>query len=105
MIFHVVPLSDWNAAGTAPYAPSSLASEGFVHCSGDRATALAIADAHYGDESAPLLVLSIDEAALGAEVRWEGRDGAFPHVYGPIERAAVTGVVQLHRAAGKWTTP
>ncbi|WP_017241553.1 DUF952 domain-containing protein [Streptomyces sp. SS] len=103
MLMHVVPLADWSAAPEAPdapYAPPSLAAEGFVHCSADEAAALAIADAHYRDVPGPLLVLVIDEAGLGGEVRWEGSgDVLFPHVYGPVERAAVTAVLEVRRDA------
>lgn len=100
MIFHVVPGPEWTAAGPGPYAPASLASEGFVHCSADRASALAVANAHYGNAHGPLLLLSVDEAGLAAEVRWEGKGQAFPHVYGPIEREAVVEVAELRREAG-----
>ncbi|WP_329277241.1 DUF952 domain-containing protein [Streptomyces sp. NBC_00691] len=98
MLLHVVPLADWSAAPDAPYAPASLATEGFVHCSPDEAAALLIADARYRDVPGPLLVLVIDEARLAGEVRWEGSGGTlFPHVYGPIERDAVTSVLEVRR--------
>ncbi|MFF3289909.1 DUF952 domain-containing protein [Streptomyces sp. NPDC003023] len=96
MIFHVVPAREWTAAAEAPYAPASLSTEGFVHCSGDELAALAVADARYRD-APDLLVVLIDEVRLGAEVRWEGPGGEFPHVYGPIERSAVEAVMAVHR--------
>ncbi|MFI6684691.1 DUF952 domain-containing protein [Streptomyces sp. NPDC050485] len=100
MILHVVPLDEWSAHPGLPYAPPSLAAEGFVHCSADESAALAIADARYRDVAGPLLVLCVDESALSAELRWEGtRDTVFPHVYGPIERAAVTAVLEVRRDA------
>jgi uncharacterized protein (DUF952 family) len=100
MILHVVPLDEWSASPGLPYTPPSLASEGFVHCSADEASALSIADAHYRAVPGPLLVLRIDESALAAEVRWEGTGGVlFPHVYGPVERAAVTAVLEVRRDA------
>ncbi|MER7520583.1 DUF952 domain-containing protein [Streptomyces sp. NPDC126499] len=106
MLLHVVPLDAWSARPDLPYAPASLAAEGFVHCSPDETSALAIADAHYRDVAGPLLVLVIDETRLGGEVRWEGAGGAegskgtlFPHVYGPVERSAVTAVLEVRRDA------
>ncbi|MET9678555.1 DUF952 domain-containing protein [Streptomyces sp. NPDC006482] len=100
MLLHVVPLADWSADPTAPYAPASLAAEGFVHCSADGAAALAIADGPYRTVPGPLLVLVIDASRLGAEVRWEGSgDVLFPHVYGAIERTAVTEVLEVRRDA------
>ncbi|MCX5225323.1 DUF952 domain-containing protein [Streptomyces sp. NPDC006553] len=98
MLLHVVPLADWSAAPDTPYAPASLTAEGFVHCSPDEAAALVIADARYQDVPGPLLVLVIDEERLAGEVRWEGSGGTlFPHVYGPIERDAVTQVLEVRR--------
>ncbi|KQX54954.1 MULTISPECIES: DUF952 domain-containing protein [unclassified Streptomyces] len=103
MLLHVVPLADWSAspaAPDAPYAPASLTAEGFVHCSSDESAALAVADAHYRDVPGPLLVLVIDEARLSGEVRYEGSgDVLFPHVYGPVERDAVTSVLEVRRDA------
>ncbi|WP_370411449.1 DUF952 domain-containing protein [Streptomyces fradiae] len=100
MLLHVVPLDDWSAEPGLPYAPPSLAAEGFVHCSPDERAALAIADGHYREVTGPLLVLVIDESRLGGEVRWEGSgDVLFPHVYGPIERSAVTAVLEVRRDA------
>lgn len=105
MLLHVVPEPEWSAAPGHPYRPASLASEGFVHCSADEDTALAIADAHYRDVPGPLLLLALDEALLTAEVRWEGPEGRlFPHVYGPVDRAAVVDVREIRRdGAGRVT--
>ncbi|MDN3293458.1 DUF952 domain-containing protein [Streptomyces ficellus] len=96
MLLHVVPAAEWSADPTAPYRPGSLAAEGFVHCSPDEETALAIADAHYRETAGPLLVLRVDGERLTAEVR---REGPYPHVYGPIDRAAVTEVLEVRRDA------
>ncbi|WP_455354601.1 DUF952 domain-containing protein [Streptomyces sp. SYSU K217416] len=103
MIFHVVPLDEWAASPGLPYTPASLAAGGFVHCSADEGSALAIADAHYRDTAGPLLVLLIDETLLEVEVRREGSgESLYPHVYGPVDRAAVTGLLEVRRdAAGR----
>ncbi|MCX4822098.1 DUF952 domain-containing protein [Streptomyces sp. NBC_01142] len=99
MLFHVVPLDEWTADVERPYAPASLTTDGFVHCSPHAPAALAIADGPYRDVP-DLLVLVIDEARLGAEIRWEGsEDMLFPHVYGTVERAAVTAVMAVRRDA------
>ncbi|MBT2447047.1 DUF952 domain-containing protein [Streptomyces sp. ISL-43] len=101
MIFHLVPLADWTAAPDLPYTPPSLDSEGFVHCSADRETALAIAGSHYGGVRGTLLAVELDELALTAEVRREGESGArYPHVHGPLNRDAVIRVWEVVRAPG-----
>ncbi|WP_042421953.1 DUF952 domain-containing protein [Streptacidiphilus anmyonensis] len=105
MIYHVVPLADWDAAPDSAYAPASLADEGFVHCSPDVATTLAVVDAFYRDAPRPLLALLVDESRLTAECVFEAAAPApppgvaagtlFPHVFGPLNRDAVTGVLEV----------
>ena len=103
MIHHVVPAVEWEAAPGRPYAPASLARDGFVHCSPDEKTTLGVVNAFYGDAPRPLLVLVIDETRLGSACVWEAADPApppgvaegtlFPHVFGPIDREAVERVL------------
>ncbi len=45
MTYHVVPAAEWSADPGRAYAPASLAEDGFVHCSPDEATTLAVVDA------------------------------------------------------------
>jgi uncharacterized protein (DUF952 family) len=104
-LLHLVPAPQWQADPDRPYAPASLAQEGFVHCSPDVATTLAVATAFYADAPRPLLVLHLDPSRLGADVVLEaaepapppgvGPDVLFPHVYGAIEREAVVRVEQV----------
>ncbi|OKK14626.1 hypothetical protein AMK16_30660 [Streptomyces sp. CB00455] len=101
MIFHIVALADWTAAPGLPYAPSSLESQGFVHCCADVPTTLAIADAHYRGVRGTLLAVELDEGSLTAEVRREGGPGSrYPHVHGPVNREAVSRVWQVARTPG-----
>ncbi|MFD5147796.1 DUF952 domain-containing protein [Streptomyces sp. NPDC058401] len=101
MIFHLVPLADWTADPARPYAPPSLDSEGFVHCSADPETVLAIAAAHYAAVPGTLLAVELDERGLAPEVRREGEAGLrYPHVHGPLNREAVVRVWEVVRAPG-----
>ncbi|MEY9874185.1 uncharacterized protein (DUF952 family) [Streptacidiphilus sp. MAP12-33] len=105
MIYHVVPLAEWAAAPELPYAPASLDAEGFVHCSPDEATTLAVVNAFYRDAPRPLLALLIDERRLSAECVFEealpapppgvAAEVRFPHVFGPLNRDAVTEVLRV----------
>jgi uncharacterized protein (DUF952 family) len=109
-ILHLVAAAAWEAsAGEPDYALPSLATEGFIHCTGDAATLLAVADALYRELPGEVLALEIDERRLRSEVRWEAAepgpppgvasDVRFPHVYGPIDRHAVVAVHRLRRDA------
>ncbi|HEV7753501.1 MAG TPA: DUF952 domain-containing protein [Baekduia sp.] len=89
--------SAWAEAQAAGSVVSpSLAEEGFIHCSTAEqveATANRIFRGR-GD----LLVLVVDADRLTAPLKWEratdvGED--FPHVYGPIDVAAVVDVVAM----------
>ena len=105
MIYHVVPRADWDAEPDAPYAPASLQTEHFVHCSPDVATTLAVVNAFYRDAPRPLLALLIDESLLTAPCVFEAAaptpppgvsdETLFPHVFGPVNRDAVTGFLQV----------
>ena len=115
-IYHLVRAAGLRAGlDAASYRPADLASEGFVHCAREE-SALAVADDYFGEESAgegALLLLRIDPHRLSCETRTEApapRPGAptahlataesFPHVYGAIDRDAITGVGVLERGPG-----
>jgi predicted cupin superfamily sugar epimerase/uncharacterized protein (DUF952 family) len=107
MIWHLLPLPNWQSAGAGPYVPGTQdagTSDAmpFVHASPDEATILAVANDRFADSALPLVALALDESRLSAPVRYEAADPApppgvpvgtlFPHVYGPVELAAVTEV-------------
>ena len=93
MIYHIVSKTDWqNAEYAEYYSGDTLDIEGFIHCS---TIEQVIDTANFIFEGrTDLLILSIDPAKLSAEVKYEdGGDGRlFPHIYGPMETAAVLAV-------------
>ncbi|CAM5486404.1 DUF952 domain-containing protein [Streptomyces aurantiogriseus] len=105
MIYHVVAKAEWDARPGEPYAPASLAEDGFVHCSPDEATTLTIVNSFYRDAPRPLLALLLDEDRLTARCEWEAAAPApppgvpdstlFPHVFGPLDRDAVIRVLEV----------
>lgn len=107
-IYHLVPQGEWfNAGDHHPYRPASLAAEGFIHCSPDEATTLAVADIYFADVAEPLLAVLIDESAVADQVRWEPASGPpvpgvapealFPHLYGPLPSSAAIGLLIVRR--------
>jgi uncharacterized protein (DUF952 family) len=104
MIFHLLPLGSWRTNPDAAYVPGTVGVTPFVHASPDEATMLAVANAFYRDAGEPLVVLALDETRLYAPLKWEAADPSPPpHVYGPLERAAVTSVRYLRAdAAGRF---
>lgn len=106
VLFHIALEPEWRDAQSAGvYARSTrglgLDDVGFIHCS-HRHQVVPTAERFYADETAALVVLVIDAAALDdatAVVEEEVPSGErFPHVFGPIPVAAVTATIPLERA-------
>lgn len=100
------------------YTPARFAEDGFVHCCGDPASALAVARDYFGGASAPVFLLELDPRRLGARLAFEAAaplPGAptahvaaaekFPHVYGPIALRAVASAARLEQVAGAFRWP
>lgn len=105
-IYHIAQAGDWEQARAAgEYLVStrgrSLAEVGFIHAS-TAAQVAGVANAFYQD-AGELVVLVIDPGLLTSPVRFEevpGAPEAFPHIYGPLNAGAVTGVLPLRPGAG-----
>ncbi len=108
MLLHLALASEWKAGQRdGRYTPARFAIDGFVHCCDDLATAKAIVRAYFANASEPVLLVTLDEAALDVDVRREAPappDGQphahhegrrFPHVYGSIPLRAVRSVEVL----------
>ena len=105
MIYHMTPASAWQAvAGTATYVADSLATEGFIHCTGEPERLVVVANRFYRTIPGDFVILCIEPTKLQAELRWEAADGQlFPHLYGGLNCTAVSSVVPFPRdAAGNF---
>jgi uncharacterized protein (DUF952 family) len=96
--FHLVPEDVWDAADrTAPYAPDSIATEGFIHCT-DGVEALGETfDRYYAADARPFLALTVDLDALDVPWRYDVPGSPYPHVYGPIDRRAILDIGRVAR--------
>jgi len=98
-VYHLALLADWQAAVEGgSYRTSTLgvtlAEQGFIHCSfADQVQR--VADTFFLGRD-DVVVLTLDPARLTAEIKVEpvGSDW-FPHLYGPLDPAAVVGVRPL----------
>ena len=96
-ILHLISVDDWNAAqASGEWRPPSLAEEGFIHCSRDEEQLLGVAQRLYAGR-ADLLVLEVETEGLAHPVVSEpSRSGElYPHIYGPLDLAAVGRVFRL----------
>lgn len=93
MIYHMAPAAGWAAAQRdGVYTADSLAGEGFIHFS-TREQLLRVAERFYRGQPG-LVLLAVDPARLAAELRYEESEPGehFPHLYGPLNLAAVVAV-------------
>lgn len=98
LTFHLVPAEVWMASDpTRPYEASSLADEGFIHCTDGEVELLRTAYRHYRGDSRPFLALSVDLDRIAVPWTIEDAGQVYPHVFGPIERDAIVGVASLRR--------
>src|SRR5262245_25077306 len=102
-IYHLAPTERWDSwPANTPYLPTEYPSDGFIHCTAGEELMLAVANRYYRNISSLFVLLTIDETKLDAPLRWEasGDDLAaqFPHVYGPINLAAIVAVRAAQRA-------
>ena len=81
------------------YTPPDYEREGFIHCTDGVAGMVATANRFYAADPRPFVVLTVDLDALSVPWRYDDPERRFPHVYGPLDRSAVLGVVAIPRAA------
>ncbi len=118
MIYHLVIESDLRAQLEGPvYVPAGLHDDGFVHCALEPSV-IPVANDYYAGVPGRLLLLEIDPARLASETRYDAATPIpgggtshlssapqFPHVYGPINKDAITGVGVLGRTVAGYEWP
>lgn len=96
-IFHIATVADWEAAqASGSYTTSTLGrtleDEGFLHASREDQWE-GVRDRFYADVTEPLVLLVIETELLDVpvveEVPAPGMTETFPHIYGPLDPAAV----------------
>ena len=112
-LWHLALASEWEEARAGNgYRTSTLGRTldevGFTHCA-HAAQVEGVADRFYAEVEVPLVLLEIDPSLLQSPVVEEvpdGRGEAFPHVYGPVDLAAVVGVHEVgRRSDGSFVLP
>lgn len=97
---HLTPRAAWedwrDGPPDAPFVADSLATEGFIHLTHDPEVLTWVANEFYRTDPRAYVVLEIDLGRLSSPWRYDG-DERFPHVYGPLDRAAVGSVRAYER--------
>jgi uncharacterized protein (DUF952 family) len=98
LTYHLSPREWWDgSAPTEPFTSPSLATEGFIHCTDGADAMVATANRHYRDDARPFVVLTVDLERVSSPWRTDDPERIYPHVHGPIERAAIVAVVPANR--------
>jgi uncharacterized protein (DUF952 family) len=89
-----------------PYTPEAYASDGFIHCTDGAENVAAVANRYYTADRRMYIALLIEKALVVPEIRYEDADAIYPHIYGPLNRDAIVGVVPvLRNADGTFVPP
>jgi len=118
-IYHLTPESEFRAGlDAACYRPLRFDADGFVHCAATPGSVLAVAQDYFAEVSERLLVLQIGSSALTSPLVFEAaapiagggvshlaEAPSFPHIYGPVNLPAVTGIAVLARRDGVFQWP
>lgn len=100
LTYHLVPDVVWAAVDrTRPYAASSLADEGFIHCTDGADELIATANRHYRDDPRPFVAITVDLDRAGSPWTAEDDRRIYPHIHGPIDPAAIVSVQAIERVA------
>lgn len=104
LIYHLAPAQRWNSwPAERAYLPAEYEADGFIHCTAGDELMIAVANRFYRAAPGDFVLLVIDTERLQAPLRWDAvADGLapeFPHIYGPIDRAAIVEVRAVRRGA------
>ena len=104
-ILHIMKASVWETEKEKPLIGQTyLDVEGFIHCS--TVDGFRPISERFRDRIEPFVLLVLDTDKLTCPIRWEGRDVRYPHLYGPIDRDAVTDVLPYRKDKdGAWRVP
>jgi uncharacterized protein (DUF952 family) len=95
---HLAPEALWRSRDPgAPYLPAAYEADGFVHCTDGDAEMTAVANRFYRTDPRPFLLLTIDLDRTGSPWRFDEPESRYPHIYGPIDPAAVLEVRSMLR--------
>ena len=100
-LIHVTTREAWErSVPTGRYYPDGFETEAFIHCS-HRDQLDGVLSAHFSAHD-HVLLLVLDVAKIGADTRYErsGDEQDYPHIYGPIEAAAVVQRIAVQRVDG-----
>ncbi len=76
----------------APLRAPSLETEGFIHCTDGAAEMVATANRHFAADPRDFVILTIHLDRVTSRWTIEDPGRIYPHIFGPIDRAAIISV-------------
>lgn len=80
-----------------PYAPESLDTDGFIHCTDGADNVAATANRYYREDRRMYVVLVIDVARVAPEIVYADDARIHSHIYGPLNRDAIVEILPVLR--------
>ena len=100
LTYHLVPRAYYEAQNTQEdYLPEPMQAgrEAFIHCTDGAQNLADTANRHYRGDSREFIVLVLDLARLTAPARYDDPGRIYPHIYGPLNRAAIVEILDMPR--------
>lgn len=96
--FHIVAAEYFRDGDRdAPYTPPDFDTDGFIHCTDGARNLAAVANRYYREDRRMYIALVIDKSLVAPEILYEDPARIYPHIYGPLNRDAIVGVVPVLR--------
>jgi uncharacterized protein (DUF952 family) len=87
---HLLPAEIWAGFEDAElYTPEAFAADGFVHCTNGDDELVSAGNRYYASDPRSFLALTIAIDRLISPIRYDDPARTFPHIYGPVNRAAI----------------
>jgi len=97
LTYHLLAREEYDPA--AAYLPAAFARDGFIHTTKALALVHDAANRYYRGDPRPYLLLTIDLDLATVPWRYDAAGAEYPHLYGPLNRAAIRAVRPMPRAA------
>ncbi len=98
LTYHLIPRDEYDPIAEE-YAPAAFAQEGFIHTTKTLGIIHDVANRYYRADLRPYLLLTVDLDRATAPWRYDAAGEEYPHLYGPLNRAAIVGSRPCPRAA------
>ena len=95
-IYHIVLPEIWESFDIDLYRHESLATEGFIHCSFDHQVDEVLERYYKNADRDYILEIETDHLMSRVINEPSTNSAIYPHIYGPINRAAITGVEERY---------